>query len=115
MLVPAVAAASTSPANAPPVMATVALASLGLSGSLTDAAPDSVTGPAFSVNDLSTVPDKIGASLSAVMAIVVVVTPAPLLALPSLRVQVTVRVALEPKFVGLWLAVAKVTLSSAAR
>src|SRR5215471_15742588 len=92
---------STSPAKPPDVTATVALASVALSGSLTAAAPDSVTAPAFSVNDtLAAVPASVGASLIAVMLTVVVAVVVALLALPSLSVHTTVRVGAEPKSVG---------------
>src|SRR2546423_385632 len=114
MAVLAVLAASTSPAKAPPVIATVALASVMPSGSLTDAVGARVTAAPFSVKDTLPAPASVGASLIAVTPMVVVAVAMVLLALPSLIVQVTVRVGLEPKFVGLWLGVTKVTLSRAA-
>src|SRR5947199_383538 len=100
MLVPVVVVASTSPSpvNLPPVIDTVALARLRLSGSVTVTAPDSVTAAPSSVKEaLVATLLRIGGSLTLVMLTVVVAT---LLRLnepqPSLTIQVTVRVGFEP-------------------
>src|ERR1051325_5202050 len=114
MAVPETSAVSTSPspANVPPVIATVAPASARLSGSDTVTDGDNVTGDPFSVNDALTAPASVGASFTAVMLTTDVTLLVALLALPSLSVQVTVRVGAEPKSSGLSLAVTNVTLSS---
>src|SRR5262245_56038460 len=114
MAVPETLAASTSPspAKVPPVIATVAPARVRLSGSDTVTAGDSVTGDPFSVYDALAVPASVGGSFTAVMLTMLVVLPVALLALPSLSVQVTVRVGAEPKSSGLSLDVANVTRSS---
>ena len=68
-----------------------------LSGSDTDAAPASVTAAPFSVKvALVATLDSAGGSFTAVMLTVVVTVVVALLALPSLSVQVTVRVGSEP-------------------
>src|SRR5947209_17484577 len=93
MLVPVVSVASTSPSSgkAPLVIATVAATSVRLSGSDAEAAPDKVTAPPPCVKeaDAATLLN-VGASLTLVMASVVVAT---LLRLnepePSLTTQVT--------------------------
>src|SRR5262249_17463221 len=97
---PFVFAASTSlsPAKVPPVTATVALASLRVSGSATVTIGDKVVGGCSSVHDATAAPsDSAGASFTAVMLTVVV---AGALRLdgpePSLATQVTVRVVFEP-------------------
>src|SRR5580700_8539824 len=104
MLVPLVLAASTSPspAKVPPVTATVALVSLRLSGSDTDSDGDTVTvWPAVATAAEVATLLKVGGSLTLVSDTVSVTGVLRLLdALPSLRVQVTVRVGLEPKLVG---------------
>src|SRR5262245_18135769 len=94
---------SPSPANLPVVIDTVAPASVRLSGSDTDAAPDSTTAPAFSVNcALVATLANVGGSLTPVRLIVLVAVPEvavpPLL---STTVQVTRRVGSDPKLVGL--------------
>src|SRR5271167_694466 len=113
MLVPAVVAASVSPVkNVPPLIDTVAEASVVLSTSLTVAPDDSVTAAACSVYDavgatlLST-----GALSTAVMLIVLLA--GALLAVPLFTTQLTVRLASVPKSVGFWLLEEKVTDSSA--
>src|SRR6267142_994679 len=103
MAVPAMLTASTSPspAKVPVVIATVAPASVRLSRSEIVTLGDSVTGAAFSVKLalVATLP-RVGGLLTAVMLTVEVAVPMGLLALPSLSVQVTVRVGLEPKLLG---------------
>src|SRR5690242_4906082 len=101
MLVPATLAASTSPspANVPPVNATVALAMLRLSGSATVTDGDSVTAGPFSVKDALVVPASVGASSTPTTVSVVVVTllaPSGLPSAPSSTFHVIVRVVLEP-------------------
>ena len=100
MLVPAVDAASTSasPENVPPVIETVALASVRLSGSVTETAPDSVTAPPSSVKwTLEATLASVGASLTATTLTVVVANELRLFdPLPSLSSQVTVRVGFAP-------------------
>src|SRR5271169_1906330 len=103
MLVPAVVAASVSPVkNVPPVIDTVAEASVVLSTSLTVAPDDSVTGAACSVYDavgatlLST-----GALSTAVMLIVLVA--GALFSVPSFTTQLMLRLVSAPKLVGFWL------------
>src|SRR6516165_610900 len=94
--------ASASPANVPPVTATVALASLRLSGSATDTVGDKVVGACSSVHDATVVPsDSDGGSLTLVTVSVVV--ESALVSLPPLSVplgsvacHVIVRVRLEP-------------------
>src|SRR5262249_2347093 len=108
MLVPVVVAPSTSPspAHVPPVIASVALASLRLSASLTAAVGDRVMVCPW--NDTAAEAatfEKVGASLILVMLTVEVtgvLTSVPPLAVPlgSIKVQVSVRVAFEPKLVG---------------
>ena len=115
MLVPVVLAASMSwsLAKVPPVIETVALASVRLSGSVTATAPASVTAPAASVNCwlVATLP-SVGGWLRLVTETVVVTAVLRLLeAPPSLSTQVTVRVGSEPKSVGFWPAL-NVTVSS---
>src|SRR5262249_24622453 len=115
MLVPATLARSTSPSpgNAPPVIATVALARVALSGSETATVGDSVTAGPFSVKDASVVPASVGGSFTAVMLIVVVDTELRLLEpLPSLSSQVTVRVGRARDLVVVALAVTNATLRS---
>src|SRR5664279_2951248 len=113
MLVPAVVAASTSPDSNPPVIDTVAEASVVLSTSLTVAPDDSVTAAACSVYDavgatlLST-----GALSTAVMLIVLVA--GALLAVPLFTTQLMLRLVSAPKSVGFRLLEEKVTDSSAA-
>src|SRR5664279_322539 len=113
MLVPAVVAASTSPDSNPPVIDTVAEASVVLSTSLTFAPDDSVTAAACSVYDavgatlLST-----GALSTAVMLIVLVA--GVLLSVPSFTTQLMLRLVSAPKLVGFWLLEEYVTLSRTA-
>ena len=78
MLVPATLTASwsPSPAKVPPMIFTVALARFWLSGSATEAAPDSVTAAPFSVKVApAAMLDSVGASFVAVMPTVVVTVP----------------------------------------
>src|SRR4249920_3310683 len=103
MLVPVVSAASTSPSptNVPPAIFTVAPVQVGLSGSVTETVGDSTIEAPFSVKLVLVVPSaSVGASLTAVTLIVVVVIELRLLEpLPSLSSQVTVRVGLAPRLV----------------
>src|ERR1051325_9264042 len=109
MLVPDTLAASTSPspAKVPPVIFTVALVSVRLSGSDTEIAGEMVIvccGRKFTA--LATF-DNVGASLMAVIATVVNCGVLVLFeALPSLTVQVSTRLRNEPSLVGLSLAAA---------
>ena len=98
----AAASTSPSPANVPPVTATVAPVSVRLSGSATVSDGDSVT-VLLSVNATwAAWPVSVGASLTAVTLMVVVCAALRLNEpLPSLTTQVTVRVGSEPKLVGL--------------
>src|SRR5690242_9294604 len=113
-MLPVSVAASTSPslANVPPVIDTVALTSLRLSGSETASVGEIVVADdGETVSDEATF-ESVGASLTLVMVTVVVC--AVLVsneADPSLSTQVTVRVVLDPKLVGFSPA-EKVTLSS---
>src|SRR5205807_3966813 len=115
MLVPAVLKESTSPSPAKVLPTdTAAFTSVRLSGSLTDRVGDTVTAAAFSVKLVTPVTEvSVGASLTAVRLTVSVCV---VLRLndpePSLSTQVTVRVVLEPKLVGLRLVELKVSPSS---
>src|SRR5690348_6341271 len=116
MLVPAVLNESTSPSpeKVPPTICTVAFARFRLSGSFTVTFDESVVeDAAFSVNcALGATLLSVGGSLTAVMLRVEVAAALWLFeAAPSLSTQVMVRLGFEPKFVGLSLAVVKVTLS----
>ena len=109
MLVPAVLKVSTSPspANVPPVTATVALvidapALLSLSATL----EERITDAPFSVNAALFGTNRAGPSCR-----LTVVVCGALAALPSFATQVIVRVGLEPRLVGSG-PDAKVTLSS---
>src|SRR5437660_4082012 len=101
MLVPAVFAASTSasPANVPPVIATVALDRLRSSGSVTDAPDDKVAADPSSVHDAVVSPDSDGGSLTK-MTLTLEVCGA-LVSRPSFTNQVSVReVSVRLKSVG---------------
>src|SRR5262249_15127401 len=115
MLVPVVVAASTSPspANVPPVICTVALAILLLSASVIVTLVDRVNVLVGLLTIDEATPASVGASLTLTMLMVEVVLPVALLALPSLSVQVTVRVRNDPKSAGFSPAL-KVTVSSTA-
>src|SRR5262249_604602 len=101
MPVPETFAASTSPspAKVPPVIDTVAPGSFRLSGSVTVTVGDRLTVAvdAATIDDATF--DNVGGSLTLVMLMneVTGVLASPAL---SVMVQVTVRVALEPKSVG---------------
>src|SRR5215470_19752062 len=101
MLVPVVSAVSTSPSlgNVPPVIATVALAKVRLSGSLSDAVLASVIGivPSSVYWAVDGIFVSVGVSLTLLTVMVVVWTVLRLFdALPSLSTHVTVRNGLEP-------------------
>ena len=99
MLVPPTPAASTSPSPAkPPVTATVAPTRSRLSGSVTASAPASVTAPPSSVKAaFGATLLKVGASLRAVMSMVVVELPVSWVEpLSSTTVHTTVRLASDP-------------------
>ena len=105
---------SPSPAKVPPVIFTVALAILRLSTSDTVSVGEICrVVPAVNVTVGATAV-RVGASLMPVMLTVVVATALWMLK-SSATVQVTVRVGSEPKSVGLWLVVPKVTESSTRR
>src|SRR5262249_33939698 len=104
---------SPSPAKAPAVTLTVALASVRLSGSLTEAAGAMVSvWPITKCRSAATF-DSVGASLTAGIATGGNAGAVRLLeAERSLAVQVSTRLKFEPKLVGLSLGVTKVTESS---
>src|ERR1019366_4139314 len=104
MRVPAVVAASTSPDSNPPVIDTVAEASVVLSTSLTVAPDDSVTAAACSVYD------AVGATLLSTGAL----STAVMLIVPSFTTQLMLRLVSAPKLVGFWLLEEYVTLSRTA-
>ena len=91
MLVPVVVAPSTSPspANEPPVIATVAFASVRLSGSATAAADDRSFAPPFSVKLAVAVPLSVGGSFTPTTVTVAVC--GALVISPSLIEKVSVR------------------------
>src|ERR1700730_16307866 len=102
MLVPVVVAASTSPSpeNVPPVILTVASRSFWSSGSVTVTLGDRVTVLLGAPTTDGATFDNVGASLTKVTLMVEVAVPVENDALPSLSVQVSVRVGFEPKLVG---------------
>src|SRR5580658_8239350 len=116
MLVPVVVAASASPSPAKvlPVTETVALARVVLPVSETVTFDDSVTAAPSSVKAaLVATFESVGGLLTAVMLTVVVVGVLRLRdGTPSLSTQVTVRVASDPKSVGLLLVDLKAIVSS---
>src|ERR1700682_1954438 len=116
MLVPVVLVdrTSPSPANVPPLTAIVAPASVVLSGSDTVTAPDRVAAapPSVKLAEVATLL-RVGGLLTPVRLTVVVAAALTLLVEPpSLTTQVTVRVGLARKLVGLLLDDEKVTASS---
>src|SRR5271169_3067834 len=114
MLVPAVVAASVSPVkNVPPLIDTVAEASVVLSTSLTVAPDDSVTAAPCSVYDaVAATLAMTGALSTAVMLIVLVA--GVLFSVPSFTTQLMLRLVSAPKLVGFWLLEEYVTLSRTA-
>src|SRR5215510_14486764 len=93
---------SVSPARKPPAIATVAEVSVALSASLSVNAGDSVTaGPACAKIAAAATLLRTGASLTAVMLIVVLARV--LGSVPSFTAQLTLLPVSSPKFVGLWL------------
>src|SRR5262245_47740515 len=116
MLVPAVDAVRRSPATAtgPECTDTVANMRLRLSGSLIVIPGASATAPPSSVYEaVEGTFERAGGSLTAMICTVVVCGAELLLdAWPSSTVQVIVRVALAPKFVGLSIEFANATDSS---
>src|SRR5262249_58524349 len=103
MPVGAVTADSTSPSptKVPPVIFTVALASVRLSGSDTVTFGDSTTALPFSVNDALVVPVRVGGSFTAVTLTVVGLAVLRLNEpLPSLSTHVTRRGGVGPATVG---------------
>src|SRR5262249_46338247 len=97
MLVPIVVAASTSPspANVPPVIATVALTSVRLSGSDTNNAGDTVTVGWVTATNAVTL-ESAGGLLTATMLMVSLAVAMLLLAVPSLTVHWALRVGPDP-------------------
>src|SRR5262249_10124295 len=89
-----------------PVIATVALTRLRLSGSVTDTLGDNVTNACSSVKDaLAATFDKVGGSLTLVtltVEVTGVLTSTPPFAVPlgSIKVEVAVPAGSEPKLVG---------------
>src|SRR6266571_1736190 len=112
MPVPVTLAASVSPVkNVPPLIDTVADASVVLLTSLTVSHDDSVTAGLASVYDAlaATLPST-GAWYTAVMLTVVVAVV--LFKVPSFTTQLMLRLLSAPKLVGFWLLDEYVTLSS---